>query len=85
MTKVRKLEAPWSIEEGPATFTIHTANRFLIAAVWHDEEPSREFNLRREEARRVAVAISRLPDLLAIEKALDALEAGEPGADDDLG
>ncbi len=35
--------------------------------------------MRRDEARRVAVAISRLPELLTVEKALDALEAGEIG------
>jgi hypothetical protein len=38
---------------------VRTANGFVIATIYHDEEPRREFNLRREEARRVAVAISR--------------------------
>jgi len=41
----------------------------------------RQFDLCREEARRVAVAISRLPELLAMEK---ALKVGEPGEDDTL-
>jgi hypothetical protein len=82
MAKVRRLEAPWSIEVGASTFTVRTANGFVVATIYHDDEPQRQFNLRHEEARRVAVAISRLPDLLAMEK---ALKAGEPGEDDDLG
>ena len=41
----------------------------------------RQFDLCREEARRVAVAISRLPELLAMER---ALKVGEPGEDDTL-
>jgi hypothetical protein len=68
MPKVRRLEAPWSIEEGPSTFTVRTANGFVISTTYFDNQPQRKFNLRREEARRVAVAISRLPELLAMEK-----------------
>jgi hypothetical protein len=82
MKKVRRLEAPWSIEEGSSTFTVRTANNLLVSLTYHDDDPKREFNLRREEAHRVAVAIARLPELLAMEK---ALKADEPGADDDLG
>jgi hypothetical protein len=81
MKKVRQLKAPWSVEEGASTYTVRTANRFVIATVYFDDEPRRDFNLRREEARRVAGAISRLPELLAMEK---DLEAGEPGENDDV-
>jgi hypothetical protein len=81
MTKVRRLEAPWSVEIGASMFTVRTANGFVVSTIYFDDEPRRDFNLRREEARRIAVAISRLPELLAIEK---DLKAGEPGEDDDV-
>jgi hypothetical protein len=68
MTEVRGLEALWTIEVGASTYTVRTANGFVVAVTYWDGKPKREFNLRREEARRVAVAIGRLPELLAMEK-----------------
>jgi hypothetical protein len=79
---VRRLEAPWTIEEGPSTFTVRTANGFVISVTWFDEDPNREFNLRKEEARRVAVAIARLPDLIAMETAAESVD-DEYGTDYD--
>jgi hypothetical protein len=35
---------------------------------YFDDEPNRDFNLRKEEARWLAVAISRLPELLGKEQ-----------------
>ncbi len=46
MTKVRRLEAPCSIEEGASTYTARTTNGFVVATVYHEDEPRREFNLR---------------------------------------
>ena len=81
MTEVRRLEAPWVIEEGPSTFTVRTSNGLVVSVTYFDDEPKRGFNLRREEARRVAVAIARLPDLIALEKSLT--EFGSEAAEDD--
>jgi hypothetical protein len=64
----RRLIAPWTVEEGAGTYIVRSANGFLISVTYWDNEPKRDFNLRKEEARRVAVAISRIPELLAKDK-----------------
>jgi hypothetical protein len=55
--------APWTAEEGESSFVVRTANGFVVSITYFDDEPNRDFNLRKEEARRLAVAISRLPAL----------------------
>jgi hypothetical protein len=60
----RRMLAPWTIEEGEATFVVRTANGFVVSITYFDDTEERAFNLRKEEARRIAVAISRLPELL---------------------
>jgi hypothetical protein len=59
----RRLLAPRTVEEGESSFVVRTANGFVVSITYFDDEPNRDFNLRREEARRLAVAISRLPEL----------------------
>jgi hypothetical protein len=68
---VRRFPAPWSLQEGEdQCFRIYDANGFFICSVKHrDDLHRRSFqyadgHLCREEARRIAKAISRLPDLL---------------------
>jgi hypothetical protein len=68
MTEPRRMMAPWSVEEGEGTYVVRTANGFVVSVTYYDEDPRRDFNLRKEEARRFAVAISRLPELLAGEQ-----------------
>jgi hypothetical protein len=53
--------APWTVEEGEGSFIVRTANGFLVTITYFDGEPQRDFNLRNDEARRLAIAISRLP------------------------
>ena len=64
----RQMQAPWTVEEGASTFTVRTANGFVVSVTYWDDEPKREFMLRREEARRIAVAISRIPELMGKDK-----------------
>jgi hypothetical protein len=64
MAEPRRMLAPWRIEEGESTFVVRTANGFVVSVTYFDDAPEREFNLRKEEARRIATAISRLPELL---------------------
>jgi len=53
-----------------------------VATIYADEEPKRAgLSLTHEEARRVALAIARLPDLIDMER---SLQASEPGSDDDI-
>ena len=63
----RRMLAPWTVEEGESSFVVRTANGFVVSITYFDDEPNRDFNLRKDEARRLAVAISRLPALLGKE------------------
>ena len=60
--------APWMVEERESTYVVRTANGFVVSVTYFDDEPNGDFNLRKEEARRLAVAISRLPELLEKDK-----------------
>ena len=59
--------APWTVEEGESSFVVRTANGFVVSITYFDDEPNRDFNLRKDEARRLVIAISRLPALLGKE------------------
>jgi hypothetical protein len=64
----RRILAPWWVEEGESTYLVRSANGFVISVTYFDDDPNRDFNLRKKEARRIAVAISRLPELLDKDK-----------------
>jgi hypothetical protein len=71
MGNLRRFPAPWTVEESDDhCFRVFDATGFFICAVSHREAlPCRNFqyadnHMRREEARRIPKAISRLPDLL---------------------
>jgi hypothetical protein len=57
-----------------------TANGFVVSVTYFDDTEQRAFNLRKEEARPIAVAISRLPELLATDKWELADEHIRPGS-----
>jgi len=71
MDNLRRFPAPWTVQEGDdQCFRVYDASGYFICSVTHREDlHSRSFqyadnHLRREEARRIAKAISRLPELL---------------------
>ena len=68
MTNPRRFPAPWSIEElNDACFVVSDSNGQKLAYVYFEEEAGRRSAaklLSKDEARRIAVNLARLPELL---------------------
>ena len=61
----RRFPPPWIAEETDACFIVRDASRQALAYVYFEEEPGRRSAaklLTRDEARRIAVNIAKLPD-----------------------
>jgi hypothetical protein len=62
----RRFPPPWSVEELDACFVVRDHNGQQLAYVYFEEEPGRRSAaklLTKDEARRIAVNIARLPQL----------------------
>ncbi len=67
MTETRRFPPPWSIEETPACFIVRDGTGQALAYVYYEEESGRRSAaklLSRDEARRIAANIAKLPELL---------------------
>jgi hypothetical protein len=58
----RRFPPPWTVEETPACFVLRDANGETLAYVYCEEAAAKLFS--KDEARRIAAHIARLPDLL---------------------
>jgi hypothetical protein len=67
----RRFPRPWDIEEiNKAVFVVPDNNGTALAYVYFENEPGRRTAaslLARDEARRIAASIARLPELLTAE------------------
>jgi hypothetical protein len=67
MTSARNFPPPWSAEVQPNYYVVRDANGQQIAYVHYSNEPDRRAAaklLTRDEARRIASNIAKLPELL---------------------
>ncbi len=62
----RRFPPPWLIEHIEAAFVVRDSGGQKLAYVYYEEEPGRRSAakmLSRDQARRIAANIARLPDL----------------------
>jgi hypothetical protein len=63
----RRFPPPWSVEETPACFIVRDGAGQALAYVYYEEESGRRSTaklLSKDEARRIAANIAKLPALL---------------------
>jgi hypothetical protein len=77
--KRRRFPPPWSIEQRPESFIVKDSTGQSLAYVYFEDEPQRQMSMKRlsrDEARRIAANIAKLPCLLMGDR-----KARAPGTD----
>jgi hypothetical protein len=67
MAHPRRFPAPWKIEENPESFVVTDGLGQKLAYLYFEDKPQRQMAMRRlskDDAWKIAPAITRLPDLM---------------------
>jgi hypothetical protein len=75
----RQFPPPWSVEEKSAHFAICDSNGQALAFVYFEKESSRRSApnlLSKDEARRIATQMARVPELLQMDQPEQAGRVG---------
>jgi hypothetical protein len=67
MQQIRRFPPPWSVEESGESFQVRDATGQVLGYFYYEDEPSRRSNIKRltrDEARRIAMNVAKLPELL---------------------
>jgi hypothetical protein len=77
MTEQRKLKRPWAVVENEQSFVVEDANGLPLGYFYFEDDFKRNWaiikgRLTKDEARKVANAFARVPELLTLEKQVKA-------------
>jgi hypothetical protein len=67
MPSPRRFPPPWSVEEQEVCFVVRDHNGQQLAYIYFEDEPGRRSAaklLSKDEARRIAANIAKLPELV---------------------